>query len=94
MSLLDVNTAGLHALAAKCTGWSAELTQTPPSAAGVSAQPSAVAVNLVHADAALAGEALAARMQSTAAKLAQAGAQYGANEAGSSTELTNLAIDL
>ncbi|WP_431237437.1 hypothetical protein ACQ86B_22205 [Mycolicibacterium aichiense] len=87
MGLLDVNTAGLQALAANCSAWSAELVAPTPSVTP-SAQPSAAAVNTVHAEAAMAGKALAARMQSTAAKLSEAGAQYAANEAESATNLT------
>ena len=94
VGLLDVNTAGLQALATNCRGWSAELTPTTPPTAGSSLQPSAAAVSSIHAEAALAGEALAARMHSTAAKLTDAGAQYGANEAESGTELTNLTTEL
>jgi hypothetical protein len=95
VGLLDVNTAGLQALATNCDGWAAELTTaSPPASAATSLQPSAAAVSGIHAEAAMVGKALAARMHSTGAKLVDAGAHYSANEAESATTLTNLTTEL
>lgn len=95
MGLLDVNTAGLQALAGKCSGWAAELTaEAPSSSPAASCQASAAAVSAVHAEVGLAGQTLVGRMHSTAARLTEAGGQYRATEAESSTNLAALTTEL
>ncbi|MBS4728850.1 hypothetical protein MSM1_11055 [Mycobacterium sp. SM1] len=60
---------------------------TAPTAPGVSCWDSSAAVNIVHAAATVTGDALAARTQTTAAKIAAADASFVAHEADSATEL-------
>lgn len=61
--------------------------ETAPIGFGVSGWSSSAAVNTVHAGATATAEALAARMQITAAKIAAADASIVAHEAGSSDAL-------
>lgn len=73
-------------LLARASGWhglAAELGAVAPAEMGLSCQASAAAVNAVHASAAAAGEAFAARTQITALKTAAASLAYVSTEANS-----------
>lgn len=90
--------AAADELLATANGWhglTAELLATAaPSGSGPSAQPSAAAVQAVHAGVATAGEAFAARTQITAVKTAAAGFAYTSTEAGSAGLLDAIADSL
>jgi len=74
-------------------GMTAQLISTAaPSSMGVSGQPSAAAVNAVHAGVAAAGEAFAARTQITAVKTAAASFAY-TNTDSSAADLLNAVIE-
>jgi hypothetical protein len=81
--MLRVATDELLATARGWHGLSAEIAAVAPSGLGLSCQASAAAVNAVHASAAAAGEAFAARTQTTAVKTAVASAAYVSAEANS-----------
>ncbi|KAA8955763.1 hypothetical protein [Mycobacterium sp.] len=83
MEMLRVATDQLLATASGWHGLSADLAAVPPTGLGLSCQASAAAVNAVHAGAAAAGEAFAARTQTTAVKTAVASAAYVSTEANS-----------
>lgn len=91
MGELNVNPAGLEALAASCQGWSAELGATAiPSSAGSSCQATVAAVATVDAQTSTVAAACSTRMQSMAAQLVGAGGRYTQNEQRSATKLTVL----
>lgn len=82
--MLRVATDQLLGTANGWHGLTAELASTPPSAGlRLTCQTSAAAVNVVHASAAAAGEAFAARTQITAVKTAAASIAYLRTEADS-----------
>jgi hypothetical protein len=84
METLRVATDEVLAAANSWHGLSAELLITAaPSGLGLSSQPSAAAVNAVHASAAAAGEAFAVRTQLTALKTTAASLAYLSTEANS-----------
>ena len=95
MGLLGVDTIGLRMLAAHCQSWAAEIEATnQPGSAGLSCQATSTAVAAVHADVVAAAQSLAGRMQSTAAKLNAASAQYTLNDEDSAAQLNAATIEL
>ncbi|BBZ76893.1 hypothetical protein MANY_22300 [Mycolicibacterium anyangense] len=89
MGKLDVDPAGLEALAASCQGWSAELSTTvSPGAGESSCQASVTAVAIVHTQASAFGAACSVRMESTGARLTGASANYTQHEQHSASNLT------
>jgi hypothetical protein len=95
MATLRVATDELLATANNWHGLTAELSPTAvPTELGVSCQASAAAVNAVHAGAAAAGEAFAARTQITAVKTAAASFVYTSADATSRDLLDVIAESL
>lgn len=92
---MNADPTALRTLAATCDSWSAELKEiSAPQTSGLASQATTAAVGAVHADTVLASAAFAARMQSTAAKLAASSAGYSTNEETSGRRLTDLTVDL
>lgn len=92
MENLRVDVDGVQALADRTQELAVELLiGSTPTQLGVSGWSSATAVNTVHAAARTVGDALAARTQTTAAKIAAAGARFAAREISSSDELAAVA---
>lgn len=83
MDTLRVATDQLLATASSWHGLSADLLTNAPSGLGLSCQPSAAAVNAVHAGAVGAGDIFAARTQITAVKTIAAATAYTSREASS-----------
>ncbi|WP_431238140.1 hypothetical protein ACQ86B_26725 [Mycolicibacterium aichiense] len=95
MGLLDVDPARLQMLVNQCRSWSVGVAvRAPSSSSAPSSQASAAAVDLVHADAAMAGAALARRIESVATSLITAAAQYSRTEDRSASELGALGRSL
>lgn len=95
MATLRVATDELLATANNWHGLAAELLPTAaPTELGVSFQASAAAVEAVHAGAAAAGEAFAARTQITAVKTAAASFAHASTEATSRDLLDAIAESL
>ncbi|WP_396924699.1 type VII secretion target [Mycolicibacterium sp.] len=95
MGLLDVDPAGLQTLATQCQSWSVGVAASAPSASPApSSQASAAAVDLVHSEAAMAGAALAGRIQSVATSLTTAAVQYTSTDDSSASELGALSRSL
>ncbi|MCV7344502.1 type VII secretion target [Mycolicibacterium rhodesiae] len=95
MGLLDVDPAGLQRLVTQCQSWSVGVAASAPSTSPApSSQASAAAVDLVHADAALAGAALSRRIQSVATSLTTAAAAYTRTEDNSASDLGALSRSL
>ncbi|MCX2929239.1 type VII secretion target [Mycobacterium sp. CVI_P3] len=91
MGLLDVDPAGLQALATRCRSWSAGVAATtPPTSSAGSCQATAAAVNLVHAATATAGAQLATRIQTVASSLTTAAAHYSSTDDSSASDLAAL----
>jgi hypothetical protein len=88
---LRVDTARVQAMA---SGWGTSIDElqalTAPAGAGLSSQPSAMAVNAAHAEVAAFTEALAARVDTRATHAAYADGRYIANETQSANELTTV----
>jgi hypothetical protein len=88
---LRVDTAGVQAMA---SGWGACVGElqalTAPAGAGLSSQPSAIAVNAAHAEVTAFTEALAVRVDTRATHAAYADGRYIANETQSANELTTV----
>jgi hypothetical protein len=85
--------AATNELHAAASGWHAlagELTNTAPSASGLSFQPSAAAVATIHAGVAAACGALTARAHATAAKSAAAATAFAEKESTSAGKLNAL----
>ncbi len=95
MVVLEVDTIGLRMLAAHCQSWAAEVgTASPPDSPETSCQATYAAVSAVHAAVGTAGEALASRMQSTAANLIAASVDYFGTDELSGAELRGPATAL
>jgi hypothetical protein len=95
MGTLRVAPEELLRIASGWHGLGAELVTPPvPSGLGLSCQASAAAVNALHAGAAAAGEAFAARTLFTALKTAAASLAYISNEADSKDILDAIAESL
>jgi hypothetical protein len=91
METLRVDVAGMQALADRTQGRAGELVaRTAPTELEVSGWSSSAAVSTVHAAATATGDALAARIHATAAKIAAADARFVAQEASSSDALVAL----
>jgi hypothetical protein len=91
METLRVDADGVQALAGRTLSLAGELVAgTAPTGLEASKWSSAAAVSAVQAAATGAGDALAARTQITAAKIAAADAHFAAQEATSSDELARV----
>jgi len=88
--MVRTNPDALEWLAGRCGGWADELAGPGAPAVGASLQASAAAVRAVHAEVAAAGDALAARMHSTAAKLATVAGGYRDQDACAATDLSSV----
>jgi hypothetical protein len=89
---LRVGTAGVRALASGWSAWVDELATTvAPAGLGLSCQASAAAVNDAQADVTAFTAALAARVGTRAAHVAQADSRYITNELDSANQLTAIA---
>jgi hypothetical protein len=89
MDRLRVDVAGVQTLAGRTHGLVGGLVvETAPTGLGASGWASAAAASAVHAAVTATGDALAARTQDTAAKIAAVDAHFAAQEASSSDELT------
>jgi uncharacterized protein YaiL (DUF2058 family) len=84
---LRVNVKDVHATVAHYRASAGRLASGVPTGAGQSFQPSAAAVQAVHAGAATARAVLLARMTATADRVAAADAHYVENEAESAAKL-------
>jgi len=87
MGVLKASAAGLQQHAAACATAAGELETTAPPVSGLSGQATAVAVQALHADVGAAAAALVARMEATAAKVAEAARSYEQHEVGAADEL-------
>jgi hypothetical protein len=88
MQQLRVDTAALQAMATRWGTSAGKLTETAaPAELGLSAQPSAVAVNAAHADIGIFTAQLATRVDMRARQVANADSRYVENEAHSASEL-------
>lgn len=87
MDELRVNVDDVQAMAACYHASAGRLAGGAPAGAGRSFQPSAAAVQAVHAGAAMMRAALAARTAATSVKLVAADACYVEHEAGSAATL-------
>jgi hypothetical protein len=88
MEALRVDVGGVQALADRTQGLAGELVMgSAPTELGASGWSSAAAVNTVHMAAMATGDALAARTQITATKIAVANTRFAAGEASSSDKL-------
>ena len=95
MGLLEVDTVGLRMLAAHCQSWAVEVgTTSVPDFVGLSCQATSAAVSAVHAEASMAGEALASRMLSTAAKLTAASDDYSVRDESSWAGIRDVTVGL
>jgi hypothetical protein len=89
---LQVDTAGVQAMAARWGASVGDLNQTAaPTELGLSCQVSAAAIDAAHVDVATFTAGLAARIGEHATGVAQAGSSYLAQEATSATALAALA---
>jgi hypothetical protein len=92
MQQLRIDTAGLQAMATRWAASVGELHATlAPAGLGLSCQASASAVNAAHADITAFTAALAARVGTRAAHVAEADTRYVANEAHSANVLAAVA---
>ena len=88
--MVRTNPDGLVWLAGQCRGWADELTGPVAPAVGASLQASVAAVRAVHAEVAAAGDALAARMHTTAGKLTAVAIGYRDQDACAATDLSSV----
>ena len=92
---MEVDTIGLRMLAAHCESWADEVGATSqPGSAGLSCQATTAAVAAVHIGVGAAAQSLASRMQSTAAKLNVASAQYEVGDEDSAARLSAPSIEV
>jgi hypothetical protein len=80
----------LQAAAARWHALATELACTTPTVSGPSAQPTAAAMNTIHAAAAAASKAFSARIQSTAIETTTAASAYARQEASSAGKLRTI----
>jgi hypothetical protein len=93
MTPLVVDTVGLRMLAAHCQSWAAEVgtaSVPEPDSLEMSCQATSAAVSAVHASLGRTREALAGRMQSTAANLIAAAFDYSDTDELSAAQLRDL----
>jgi hypothetical protein len=92
MASIQVDVAGMDALAVHCQSLAAEVGGVSASSSSMpSGQATAAAVQAVHADVATAGTAMVARQESTSAKLAAAALSFGTREIGSTDAVAAVA---
>jgi hypothetical protein len=91
MASVEVDPLGLSTLAGRCEAHAARLAAIAAAAmSGSGFQPSAAAVETAHADVAAVSARLAARMQSTAAAVTNASANYVTTDADSAVDIAAL----
>lgn len=88
--MVRTNPDGLVWLAGQCSGWADELTRPVAPGVGASLQASVAAVRAMHTEVAAAGDALAARMHTTATKLATVADGYRDQDACAATDLSSV----
>lgn len=93
MSVLDVDPESLEMLAVRCSALAAEVTSVSRHQAGAIApgQATAAAVQTLHAGVDTAGQAVAARLVSTAEKPTTGGAAFLGHEHTAAADLTMVA---
>jgi hypothetical protein len=93
MAPVQVDVAGMDALAARCQALAAEVggVSGSPPLSMPSGQATAAAVQAVHADVAAAGTAMGARLETTSAKLAAAAGSFATRESKSAAAVAALA---
>lgn len=90
MNLLRVNAENLRMLAGECETVAAKLATVAPTQSVLAQVGSAVAVNMVHADVAVAAGKFIARMKATTAKLAADSDKFAEGEDNSARELRGI----
>jgi hypothetical protein len=93
MASVQVDSAGIHALAGHCQSLAAEVggASASPGLSMPSGQATAVAVQAVHADVAAAGTAMVARLETTSAKLVAAAVSFTDQETTSAAAVAAVA---